>query len=538
MYRLRPTPRAFALPFLAVLVSAGPAAAQGASTLGAKVEEIAARPEFKHSEFGVELLDLETGQPVYKRMADKFFTPGSTTKLLTEGTALALLGADYRFHTPVYRTGPVRAGTLNGDLVLVASGDPNLSGRIVGDTLQFANEDHSYGGDSAQSVLPGDPLFVVRKLAGQVAGQGIKRVTGRVLVDASLFPQGDRELGTGVVISPISVNDNVVDLLIRPGAKPGDPVIVKLSPDICYLKLVNKATTGAADSRPALHRAEATANPDGTWTVEMSGSYPAGKTAMLDSWAVPDPTRFAELALVTALKEKGVTASMPAVGYKPVVATLATSYTDANRVAEHVSLPLAQEVKVTLKVSQNLHASTMPFLLGALVAKNREHPEQAGFDAERAFLQKAGLDTDGASQGDGAGGAPGAFFTPDFMVHYLAYMAKRPDFETFRRALPVLGVDGTLWNIQKGTPAAGHVFAKTGTFIVDDPLNKRMIVTGKGLAGYIVRADGRRLAFAAYANRIPYDPGRVNGPELVGQALGEIAAAAYSLPLEGAGTTH
>lgn len=538
MHRLRPTPRALALPFLTLLLSAAPAAAQGAATFAAKVDEVAARPEFKHSEFGVALLDLETGQPVYRRSADKFFTPGSTTKLLTEGAALALLGKDYRFRTPIYRTGPVRGGTLNGDLVLVASGDPNLSGRIVADTLQFANEDHSYGGDSAQAVLPGDPLYVVRKLAAQVAEKGIRRVTGRVLVDASLFPQGDRELGTGVVISPIAVNDNVIDLLIRPGARPGDPVTVKVSPDIGYLKLVNKATTGAPGSQPSLRRERPTRNPDGSWTLELAGSYPAGKEAMLDSWAVPDPTRFAELALVTALKEKGVAASMPPVGEEPDFTKLAASYTDANKVAEHVSLPLSEEIKVTLKVSQNLHASMMPYLLGVLVAKNREQPEQAGFDAERDFLRKAGLDTDGASQGDGAGGAPGAFFTPDFMVRYLAYMATRPDFATFRRALPVLGVDGTLWNIEKGSPAAGHVFAKTGTFIVEDPLNQRMIVTGKGLAGYIERPDGRRLAFAAYANRVPYDRNRPNGPQFVGEALGEIAAAAYALPLAGAGTTR
>ena len=149
---------------------------------------------------------------------DKLFTPGSTTKLLTEGTALHLLGPDYRFHTFIYRTGEIDGkGKLKGDLVLVASGDPNLSNRMQPDgTLAFADEDHSYGGPDSR-LIPGDPLIAMQEFAQADCGCGIKRVEGRVIVDVSLFPEGDRELGTGVVISPIAVNDNVIDVTIEPG---------------------------------------------------------------------------------------------------------------------------------------------------------------------------------------------------------------------------------------------------------------------------------------------------------------------------------
>src|SRR5579863_6662255 len=109
-------------------------ATNGSDSLAARIAKIMARPEFKYASFGIEFYSLETGKPIYTHAADKLLTPGSTTKLLTEGTALALLGADYRFHTRVYRTGPIDAeGTLKGDLVLVGSGDPNLSGRIQPD---------------------------------------------------------------------------------------------------------------------------------------------------------------------------------------------------------------------------------------------------------------------------------------------------------------------------------------------------------------------------------------------------------------------
>src|SRR5438270_13629029 len=189
---------------LILLASASASMAQS-STLAQRIQIIMDRPEFRHAIFGIEFYSLDAGKPIYSINADKLFTPGSTTKLLTEGTALALLGADFRFHTRVYRTGAIGAdGTLDGDLILVASGDPNLSGRINADgTLAFENEDHSYDGDPNTRAVPGDPLLVIHELAQQIADKGVKQILGRVIVDTGMFPEGARELGTGVVMSPI-----------------------------------------------------------------------------------------------------------------------------------------------------------------------------------------------------------------------------------------------------------------------------------------------------------------------------------------------
>jgi D-alanyl-D-alanine carboxypeptidase/D-alanyl-D-alanine-endopeptidase (penicillin-binding protein 4) len=508
------------------------APAQQWASVSSVIADIQRRPEFVHAAFGAAAYDLDAHKMVFGLNAEQLFTPGSTTKLLTTGTALGVLGADYRFHTRVYRTGPVRQGTLRGDLVLVASGDPNLSGRILGDTLGFTNEDHSYAGrgDSVAKAI-GDPLLVMRELAKQVATGGIIRVDGRVLVDASLFPQGDHELGTGVVISPTIVNDNVVDLSIAPGKKAGDPAQISVSPDLGVFRLVNELTTAAERSRPAVQRTIAR---DSTgMTVRVGGTYAAGGAPLIMSVAVPDPSDFAARAFAAALRDAGVTVGDSTTSHDAVdYARLSSSYADSLRVAEHVSLPLSEAVKVILKVSQNLHASTLPYVVGAVAGKTPGRAAlQAGFDAEHDFLQRAGLDLIAAAQGDGAGGAPGAFYSPAFMAQYLAYMATRPDTAQFRRALPILGRDGTLWNIQPQTPAAGHVFAKTGTFSLFDPLNRRQIITGKGLAGYMTTSAGQRLAFAIYANRVPFPPNyEGDAALLVGQALGEIAAALWAAP--------
>src|SRR5262245_28739391 len=230
------------------------AAAVRAQSLSQRVQAIMDRPEFKHALFGIEFYSLEKGKLVYAFNADKLFTPGSPPNLLTEGTALSRLRADHCFHTRVYRTGPIGAdGTLDGDLVLVASGDPNLSGRInADDTLAFENEDHSYDGDPNTRAVPGDPLLVIRRLSQQVAEKGITKIRGHVIVDIIMYREGGRELGTGVVMSPIVVNDNIIDVVVSPGASDGAPVTFKSSPVTSYVTFVNRATTGKPDSEPEI----------------------------------------------------------------------------------------------------------------------------------------------------------------------------------------------------------------------------------------------------------------------------------------------
>src|SRR5262249_55080246 len=161
------------------------------NALAEKVQRVMDRPEFKHAMFGIAFYSLDDARLVYAVNSDKLFTAASTTKLLTMGTAMQLLGADYRFHTRVYHTGKITpAGTLDGDLILVASGDLNLSGRIQGDQLAFENVDHAYDGSPDTRAVPGDPLAVIREIAAQVAAKGIKQINGRVLIDASMYPEG------------------------------------------------------------------------------------------------------------------------------------------------------------------------------------------------------------------------------------------------------------------------------------------------------------------------------------------------------------
>jgi PBP4 family serine-type D-alanyl-D-alanine carboxypeptidase len=480
-------------------------------------------PRLKNSIVAAEVYDLDAHRVLYARNADVLAVAASTTKLLTEGTSLALLGAGFRWTTPVYRTGPIDSqGVLHGDLVLVASGDPNLSQRIRPDgTLAFENEDHAYDGSPETKAVPGDPLAVLRELASQVAKAGVKRVDGRVLVDSSLFPDQGAESGTGATMSAIILNDNLVDVTVTPGLHPGDPVSIAVSPATPYVSFVNRATTGARKSDATIDMSADVRDAAGRHAVTISGTQPPGPS-VLYAYRVPEPASFAQAAFSVALNDAGV-----AVALHPASASSAAaspvSYVPTDLVAQHVSPPLSEDAYITLKVSDNLHAALMPYLWAVYRAHAKSDYLKAGFALEAQTLTAAGLDLRQAAQQDGDGG--NAFFTADFMVRYLAWARTQSWYAALLRGLPIMGVDGTLADIQRDSPARGKVFAKTGTDGGEDYLGGGASIE-KGLAGYITTRRGRHVAFAFYISAMkgPHDEDTGN---VAGQILGAMAAATY-----------
>ncbi len=495
-------------------------------SLAAALRGVIDRPEFRHSEFGIDILSLETGQHLWSLNAEKYFPSGSTAKLLTAATALDALdalGDDFRFRTRVYRTGPIRSdGTLEGDIVLVASGDPNLSQRIRSDgTLAFENRDHDYLGPP----VPGDPLVVMRNLAAQVASKGIKRVRGRVLVDASLYPE--RQVGA-YFVSPFAVNDNAIDVAVQPGATVGAPAIISSSPATPYLNLINQVTTSEASAAsppnappmPTLNWGTDTPGRAGAHDAVISGSIGLGKTQPeYFPYQVREPRRFGEIIFAQLLDENGVACAREVEESAPDPKVISAAYVPEQVVAEHVSVALAEEVRLLLKVSQNLHAYMLEELLGA---QGGGEKHQSATELKRQLLARLGVDRSGAQKLDAVGAE--TQLTPEFMVAFLAKMAKHRSAASFMRALPVLGRDGTLADVQPASPAAGHVFAKTGTNGSFDPLNETMFVS-KALAGYITSAAGRKLAFAVYVRDVRIENwSKLNS---VGDALGELATLIY-----------
>ncbi|TMQ32063.1 MAG: hypothetical protein E6K70_20605 [Planctomycetota bacterium] len=193
-----------------------PRPARAGDELASKIEAFINGPTYKQAHWGIVVVDSQTGDTLYAHNADHLFFPASTTKLYSCSAALAALGPDYKFETPVYRRGDLKKDRLQGDLILVAQGDLTMGGRTdAHGHMAFKDHDHTYANGNTNSELTAtEPLTGLKDLARQVAAAGIRQVQGDVLVDDRLFEKA-RGTGSGPdYLSPMIVNDNVVDVLI------------------------------------------------------------------------------------------------------------------------------------------------------------------------------------------------------------------------------------------------------------------------------------------------------------------------------------
>jgi D-alanyl-D-alanine carboxypeptidase/D-alanyl-D-alanine-endopeptidase (penicillin-binding protein 4) len=446
------------------------------------------------------------------------------TKLYSCAAALVALGPDHRFVTPVYRRGEmseVSKGTLRGDLILLAQGDLTFGGRTDKDgKVRFKDQDHTYAGDSTEhGVTDTDPLQAFDDLAKQVKAAGVTKVQGDVLIDDRLF-QWATSTGSGPrAVGPVVVNDNVIDLIFTPGKKAGDPVAVTMRPETGYVRADIQVETGPAG------RTRLTTVSGDPKNLVIRGVVPAGGKPVLKIIPVERPTEFARTLFIESLKRAGVTVTASPLT-PPDAAALPekAAYEKLTKVAAFTSPPLKDVLTVTLKVSHNLYASTLPLLVGQ--KRSGSTTLAAGLRAQGAVLKEIGVDTGAISFGGGAGGANADKATPRATVQLLRAMQKRPEWEAYQAALPVLGVDGTLATVVgSDSPARGKVFAKTGTLFWDDALNGRSMLTSKALAGVMTTKDGRELAFAVFVNDVPLPSGVQ--PTREGKVLGKLAEIVY-----------
>jgi D-alanyl-D-alanine carboxypeptidase/D-alanyl-D-alanine-endopeptidase (penicillin-binding protein 4) len=259
------------------------------------------------------------------------------------------------------------------------------------------------------------------------------------------------------------VNDNVIDVVVTPGR-----IGLRISPETSYVTVINEVTTVDQPTQ-RLTFTPVTANPDGTHVVRLTGEVPTGGQPTVCPYFVPDPVRFAEIAFARALAEAGVDVVNGNIGDGP-----------RHLLAEHVSPPLSEQAKVMLKLSSNVHTVYFPYLVGAVAGHDADNAKATGGGFQRALFERAGLTPEDPVSGT---------FSPDFFVRFLRHMARQRYFTAYRDAMPILGRDGTLTDVTPDSPAAGHVFAKTGTGFLNGSLHK-------ALAGYCVLPDGRLVVFS------------------------------------------
>jgi D-alanyl-D-alanine carboxypeptidase/D-alanyl-D-alanine-endopeptidase (penicillin-binding protein 4) len=438
-------------------------------------EKLLARPPADKAAWGILVADAETGETIYALNADKYFVPASNMKLFTTALVLARLGKDYQFRTTLETRGILSAdGKLTGDLVLVGRGDPNLSNR------KFPFE--------LKEEFDGPPEKALAELVNALAAKGVKEISGDVIGDDSYFPRerypsgwevDDMVWSYGAAVSAIAVNDNSVTLTLAPGEKAGDPATFSMALWTPEFTVRAEVITAPAGIKPDV---TLTREP-GAPLVVVRGTIPAGSEPRKMVLAIEEPAEHAAALLKRLLEERGIKVG----GTARARHDAAEQPGGSTVLAEHISVPLGEAVKLLNKISQNLHTEMLLRAAARPRGPWNTAEDLAKFAAE--FYAEAGIAAGDVIQTDGSGLSRHDLITPRAAVTLLQYATRQPWFDAFYASLPVTGVDGTLADRLKNTLAAERFHAKTGS-----------VEHVRTMSGYAELPGGRRVIFSVLSN--------------------------------------
>jgi len=455
--------------------------------LQSRIRTILARPEIRRGQVGVKIISLNSGKVVFEENAEKYFIPASNMKNFTVATALEKLTPDFRFVTSVYASAlPDSAGTVKGDLRIYGRGDVSIS-------TSFSEGNYYKGLDD---------------LADKIGAAGVKRIEGSVVSDDTYFKGSpipgswewdDLQWYYGAEVSALPLNDNAVDLTIRPGPV-GYTCTVNLSPYNPVYRVKNLCTTTAAGTTRTLKIVKLL----GQNQLEITGALPLGNAGFTGSVTVSRPAELFAALLKQRLEQKGVIVTgqyrTSAPGF-----VLPVESVESVEIARLESPPLSLIAAKTMKPSQNMYTETLLWTLGEEERKRIDAPttspstpniprdsSELGIGVVKAFLTSIAVAPEGIIQHDGSGLSRHNLITPNAVVQLYTYMAKQSKYsQEWRNSLTIGGVDGTLANRFKGTAAAGNIRGKTGT-----------IDQVSALSGYITTAGGEQLVLSIVVNGV------------------------------------
>ena len=477
-----PTPTATISPTVSPTPNASPtpfAAVQTLNDLQAKIRSILLRPQLQRGQVGVKIVALDTNKVIFEENAEKFFMPASNMKNFTVAAALEKLTPDFRFVTSVYApAAPDATGAIRGDLIIYGRGDPSIS-------TAFNDKDYFKG---------------MNNLAEKIVAAGVKRIEGSLVGDESYFSGEslpltweweDLQWYYGAEVSALTVNDNALDVVVRPGAAVGAPASVQLLPAGNGAVLVNNTTTGANGSPRSIGIRRRL----GSNVVEVYGSIARNAGAFENYVSAPKPALVFVSMLRGLLEQKGVVITGPTRTVDAEFRRNAPLPPNLVEIAKLESPPLSLIAQKTMKPSQNLYTELILRAMGQAIgdkSKPRWTSADRGIAVVDSFLREIGVAPGSVLMYDGSGLSRHNLITPNAVAGLYSAMNRSRFAPAWRESLTIAAVDGTLQNRFKGTRGANNIRGKTGT-----------IDQVSSLSGYVTTAGGERLVFSILTNNIP-----------------------------------
>jgi D-alanyl-D-alanine carboxypeptidase/D-alanyl-D-alanine-endopeptidase (penicillin-binding protein 4) len=455
-----------------MLLTTVPAAGQQPAGLQQRVEARLSEAG-PGTRFGL-VVATEDGREILAIRPDERFIPASNTKMFTTAAAFETIGELDR--PDVAGGAAVRLDPRPGrapDVVLEGNGDARLSSAA----------------DCVSNCLTA--------LADAVAARA--RVVGDVVGDDTLFPDQRWSPGMswnnmssryGTATSALTLDDNEMVIIVRPGTVGATPSLELLP----YYQMDNRAVTVTAGATELSFE-----RMPGERLVRLTGTIAAGAEPETVRMAIDDPAHFAAWRLKALLEARGVRVRGEAAARhrvpKPYDDPAVRQGAPAPRppraepLAKLTPPPLAEDIVLINKVSQNLHAE---LLLRRVGLEEGSGSLADGLAAVRAMLATAGVARYQYDLSDGSGMSTYNRLSPRGVVTFLRWTAARPWGAAYRASLPIAGQDGTLTRRFRGTPFEGRLFAKTGSLNATN-----------ALSGFMIAKSGRTLLFSAYANDVP-----------------------------------
>ena len=469
----------------AALLSAATLLAQTAAQK--YVNELATRKPLQNAVWGVLAKDAK-GNVLAEYHSGTQMLPASNMKLITTGTAMLALGADYRFPTSIGYTGQIVNGALEGDLYIIGGGDPTLCTR-----------------DSIAVSMAG--VFRTWKRFMQKAG--INAVHGRIVGDGRLWDvplEGGSwtwdDIGTfyGPGGNALGFYSNAVDYSVEL-APEGEAVPMKQTfPETPWMHIANRTKMAPAGTGNSILLFTTEFAPYG----EIRGTLAVDKPAKPEHFA----NKFGALTCAyyfwKELTEGGmeVTGGYADIDRDGLIRTGADflSHEAAGKpevIGTTYSPTLNRIALATNCRSDNYYAESIFRAMGFNATESAEY--DSCYVAERAVFTQLGLSQEGINIVDGSGLSRKNYVTPAFMVEYLQRMQSTRVWEPFLRSLPYPGGNGTLRYVLRNSP---------------EKLRKRIRMKSGSMdgvlcySGYILPPDGKEgepITFSILTNNCTED---------------------------------